>query len=299
MDIENAIEIEVDTSSESSIPTEIEKAGPAGLSAYQIAVKDGFVGTEEEWLSSLKGDPGETGATGQPGPQGLPGRDGAIQYTAGDNITIENNVISATGGDLSNYYTKAETNTLINNKIPTYEIKLTTPITFPQSVYPSNDFALFSDVFTDAYSKGYEVINILITANSGNGGAYRSQIMLMPNIKYGYLNNGSDNIQNKPTRYHFTCWQNMQYATSPASSTDWPILAGGARVDITWSAENVASVSYVELAFVPTQIVTTKGVLTRTNNEVYTPTSNYHPATKKYVDDSIASAITTTLGGSY
>ena len=37
-----------------------------------------------------------------------------------------------------------------------------------------------------------------------------------------------------------------------------------------------------------------------TDNEYsYTPTSNYHPATKKYVDDSIATAITSALGGNY
>lgn len=36
------------------------------------------------------------------------------------------------------------------------------------------------------------------------------------------------------------------------------------------------------------------------NNEiVYEPSSNYHPATKKYVDDAIASAITATLEGEY
>ena len=39
--------------------------------------------------------------------------------------------------------------------------------------------------------------------------------------------------------------------------------------------------------------------LSKTNTTSYTPTGDYHPATKKYVDDSIASAITTTLGGSY
>mgnify|MGYP006958849301 CR=1 FL=1 len=27
--------------------------GPAGLSAYQVALQQGFVGTEAEWLSSL------------------------------------------------------------------------------------------------------------------------------------------------------------------------------------------------------------------------------------------------------
>ena len=39
--------------------------------------------------------------------------------------------------------------------------------------------------------------------------------------------------------------------------------------------------------------------LTARNDIAYTPTSNYHPATKKYVDDAIASAITTTLNGGY
>lgn len=115
MDIENLVEIEVDTSTESSLPTEMEKVGPPGLSAYEIAIKDGFVGTEEEWLASLKGDPGVTGATGQPGPQGLPGRDGYVQYTAGENITIENNVISAIGGgEQEVYYYKDN----INNSNP-------------------------------------------------------------------------------------------------------------------------------------------------------------------------------------
>ena len=33
----------------------------SGLSAYDIAVKNGFVGTAEDWLASLKGEPGEDG----------------------------------------------------------------------------------------------------------------------------------------------------------------------------------------------------------------------------------------------
>jgi len=42
-----------------------------------------------------------------------------------------------------------------------------------------------------------------------------------------------------------------------------------------------------------------KFVLDTANTEAYTPTGDYNPATKKYVDDAISSAITTTLGGSY
>lgn len=47
-----------------------------GLSVYEIAVKNGFKGTEEEYLESLKGKdglPGKDGKDGEPGPQGPQG----------------------------------------------------------------------------------------------------------------------------------------------------------------------------------------------------------------------------------
>lgn len=52
-------------------------AGADGKSAYEIAVEHGFEGTEEEWLASLKGEPGEPGKDGAPGRDGAPGKDGA------------------------------------------------------------------------------------------------------------------------------------------------------------------------------------------------------------------------------
>lgn len=51
--------------------------GDSGASAYEIAVKNGFVGTEVEWLESLKGEKGETGANGV---NGVDGADGASAY---------------------------------------------------------------------------------------------------------------------------------------------------------------------------------------------------------------------------
>lgn len=42
-----------------------------GLSAYEIAVENGFVGTEEAWLESLRGDAGV---------QGVPGLEGLSAY---------------------------------------------------------------------------------------------------------------------------------------------------------------------------------------------------------------------------
>lgn len=38
--------------------------GPEGDSAYQVALDDGFVGTESAWLASLKGAKGDKGNTG-------------------------------------------------------------------------------------------------------------------------------------------------------------------------------------------------------------------------------------------
>ena len=55
------------------------KPGKDGKSAYEIAVENGFKGTEEEWLASLKGEQGpkgDTGSTGPQGPQGEPGPKG-------------------------------------------------------------------------------------------------------------------------------------------------------------------------------------------------------------------------------
>lgn len=88
--------VELSSKVESGIP------GTPGKSAYEIAVEHGYVGTEEEWLASLKGadgpqgeqgpvgpvgpqgekgeqgDKGDTGATGPAGPQGPAGSDADV-----------------------------------------------------------------------------------------------------------------------------------------------------------------------------------------------------------------------------
>ena len=63
--------------------------GIAGKSAYDLAKEDGFSGTLEEWLESLKGSQGAKGDTGEQGPageQGLKGDTGeqGIQGLKGD-----------------------------------------------------------------------------------------------------------------------------------------------------------------------------------------------------------------------
>lgn len=57
--------------------------GDAGLSAYQVAVQNGYTGTEAVWLTTLKGATGPQGAAGAKGATGDKGATGA----AGTNAT--------------------------------------------------------------------------------------------------------------------------------------------------------------------------------------------------------------------
>lgn len=70
--------------------------GADGLSAYQIAVNNGFSGTETEWLNSLKGEKGEVGPQG---PQG----EAAANFEVDDTLRVPGKAAdaAATGAKLS------------------------------------------------------------------------------------------------------------------------------------------------------------------------------------------------------
>ena len=50
--------------------------GAAGKSAYEVALQNGFTGTEADWLTSLKGQKGDAGEPGATGAKGDPGEKG-------------------------------------------------------------------------------------------------------------------------------------------------------------------------------------------------------------------------------
>ena len=60
------ISVTEETSSSASVGEDL----PRGKSAYEVAVENGFSGTETEWLASLKGEPGAPGADGKDGENG-------------------------------------------------------------------------------------------------------------------------------------------------------------------------------------------------------------------------------------
>lgn len=103
--------------------------GPQGKSAYEVAVDNGFKGTEQQWLGSLKGEKGEAGNDGKSsyqlaiangyegtekqwlaslkgnrGDDGYTPKRGTDYWTAADQQAIKNDVSKMIG----NAYTKAK-----------------------------------------------------------------------------------------------------------------------------------------------------------------------------------------------
>lgn len=81
------------------------KDGVDGKSAYEIAVDNGYPGTEQAWLASLKGNKGEPGEKGDTGAAGKDGRDGTDGAAGRDGV----NGASAYGIAVQHGYSGSET----------------------------------------------------------------------------------------------------------------------------------------------------------------------------------------------
>ena len=181
--------------------------------------------------------------------------------------------------DLSNYYTKSETNALIP---PLFTIELTNIRADSRGQVDiesqGNNIQVMSDFITNVFSKNIYYFVLLVKYSNGFSYMYRPTGNLVKNVG-----------------------TNQYYLYSDVTSegqTSTTYIRVGRHINITgvWN-DNVFTCTKItispETRFDPTQY------LTKTNTAAYTPTSDYNPAHKKYVDDSIASAITTTLNGNY
>lgn len=84
-------------------------SGGSGASAYDVAVENGFVGTEAEWLASLKGSDGKDGEKGAKGDKGDTGAKG---------VGIADIAKTSTNGLVDTY-----TITLSNGATKTFTVK--------------------------------------------------------------------------------------------------------------------------------------------------------------------------------
>lgn len=247
--------------------------GVQGLSAYQIAVQHGFEGTEDEWLISLKGEKGETGSkgdkgdTGERGPQGLQGERGlqGVQGEKGEQ-GIQGPVgpkgeqgeqgiqgIQGPQGEPGPQGPKGDTGSGLNIKS-----KLENESQLPQE-----------GISGDAY---------LITGNLyvwvGENGNVES------NPKWSNVGN----IQGPAGPQGPTGPKGAPGAQGPKGDPGEKGEKGDPGSDASVTKQNVEAVLTGDI----TSHNHDSRYISKSNTSTYIPTADYHPATKKYVDDTVA-----------
>jgi len=130
------------------------------------------------------------------------------------------------------------------------------------------------------YDNDEKVFNIII------GHVKMASDTDVPFLSFYTLASMQTSLLAKPTTIDF-------YTTDSVYTNQMQLYIFNLHIQLSWNGDTltVSTANFSRINEIP--------YLSKVNTMSYTPTNDYHPATKKYVDDSIAAAITTTLGGSY
>ena len=256
-----------------------------------------------------KGDKGDTGDTGATGPQGIPGPQGAQgipgsvkmqivealpETGADDTIYLiaktspeDQNVydeyiytnsnwerIGDTSVNLDNYYTKEEADVLVNSKSTVYKWNGKASSTTPSNL------ALFQKALNDIKNGCTPLISVDYN-NNGFADSKKGTILAFPNLS------NVDLSTYKGTIYIYGISQ-----TSTLNSTKTTLALGlnSDRPQMSISVSEGTVVSVSDIIYYNTAYSKGGDYLRCDNTAEYEPTSDYNPATKKYVDDSVANA---------
>lgn len=265
--------------------------GIQGLSAYQVAVQHGFEGTEAEWLISLKGEKGETGpkgdkgdtgekgATGERGPQGLQGERG-LQGVQGEQG--EPGIQGPVGpkgekgdqgeqgpqgpkGETGPQGPKGDTGSGLNIKG-----ELDSETELPQEGVSGDAWLISGNLYVYVGENGNVVSNPKwsnvgsIQGPAGPTGPKGEQGEPGPKGEPGA--NGAPGVQ------------------GPKGDPGEKGEKGDPGSDASVTKQNVESVLTGDI----TSHNHDSRYISKSNTSTYTPTTDYHPATKKYVDDTVA-----------
>lgn len=265
--------------------------GIQGLSAYQVAVQHGFKGTEAEWLISLKGEKGETGpkgdkgdtgekgATGERGPQGLQGERGlqGVQGEKGEQ-GIQGPVgpkgeqgeqgiqgIQGPQGEPGPQGPKGDTGSGLNIKG-----ELDSESQLPQEGVSGDAWLISGNLYVYVGENGNIESNPKwsnvgsIQGPAGPTGPKGEQGEPGPKGEPG--DNGAPGIQ------------------GPKGDPGEKGEKGDPGSDASVTKQNVEAVLTGDV----TSHNHDSRYISKSNTGTYTPTADYHPATKKYVDDTVA-----------
>ena len=253
--------------------------GIQGLSAYQVAVQHGFEGTEAEWLISLKGEKGETGpkgdkgdtgekgATGERGPQGLQGERG-LQGVQGEKG--EQGIQGPVGpkgeqGEPGPQGPKGDTGSGLNIKG-----ELDSESQLPQEGVSGDAWLISGNLYVYVGENGNVESNPKwsnvgsIQGPAGPTGPKGEQGEPGPKGEPGA--NGAPGVQ------------------GPKGDPGEKGEKGDPGSDASVTKQNVEAVLTGDI----TSHNHDSRYISKSNTSTYTPTTDYHPATKKYVDDTVA-----------
>ena len=294
---------------------------------------------------------GEQGLQGEPGPAG---RDGYIQYTAGENITIdENNVISAEDSDLTDYvkntdYASSSKGGVIKTG-GSYALSINNsgnlyPTVVTYASYPSlSNYAFIGkgtlenvitgkDLADKTYVDGItgalsnltttDKTNLVSAINEVASGSGVEQVIPLLEVPTNFSSTSSTTDATTLAQaskivndFYNDSKMYMQVVVSSTWNGGFSFIAYGGKFTDQETAYRLygmpVSSSYFGLGygisisgtwtnniFSCNRVYWYKGTvnvlgdyLSKTNTSSYTPTGDYNPATKKYVDDAIASKI--------
>ena len=178
----------------------------------------------------------------------------------GENLSIdENGVVSASGCDIPVY----------NFKMTSEYRKATSTVTY---VYmSSSDKTTLQNIIQDAYDKGLETfalfVNQRVGTYTGTNEMHQDYLLTIVNGKL---------IKNKPSSLLLA-----GYSQGNSTLTDVYLSKLNISLPLSWNEDSctVGTARYINVELRP---------LSSDNTIMYVPTSDYNPATKKYVDDTIS-----------
>lgn len=268
--------------------------GIQGLSAYQVAVQHGFEGTEAEWLISLKGEKGETGpkgdkgntgekgATGERGPQGLQGERG-LQGDRGEKGEqgIQGPVgpkgeqgeqgihgIQGPQGEPGPQGPKGDTGSGLNIKG-----ELDSESQLPQEGVSGDAWLISGNLYVYIGENG----NVESNPKWSNVGSIQG-----PAGPQGPV--GPKGEQGEPGPKGEPGADGAPGIQGPKGDPGQKGEKGDPGSDASVTKQNVEAVLTGNI----TSHNHDSRYISKSNTSTYTPTTDYHPATKKYVDDTVA-----------
>uniref|UniRef100_UPI004025978C hypothetical protein n=1 Tax=Lachnospira eligens TaxID=39485 RepID=UPI004025978C len=268
--------------------------GIQGLSAYQVAVQHGFEGTEAEWLISLKGEKGETGpkgdkgntgekgATGERGPQGLQGERGlqGVQGEKGE-PGIQGPVgpkgeqgeqgiqgIQGPQGEPGPQGPKGDTGSGLNIKG-----ELDSESQLPQEGVSGDAWLISGNLYVYVGENG----NVESNPKWSNVGSIQG-----PAGPQGPV--GPKGEQGEPGPKGEPGADGAPGIQGPKGDPGEKGEKGDPGSDASVTKQNVEAVLTGDI----TSHNHDSRYISKSNASAYTPTADYHPATKKYVDDTVA-----------